>query len=70
MAELKPCPFCGGEAVIRVNMGNKYICPIHVHKQRHIVKCTKCNASMEYRDKKSAIKAWNTRTPKERGGEK
>lgn len=29
MKELKPCPFCGGEAVIRVKMGNEYICPIH-----------------------------------------
>lgn len=29
MAELKPCPFCGGEAVIRVQMGKEYICPIH-----------------------------------------
>lgn len=29
MAELKPCPFCGGEAVIRVLMGKEYISPIH-----------------------------------------
>ena len=29
MNELKPCPFCGGEAVIRVLMGKMYICPIH-----------------------------------------
>ena len=29
MKELKPCPFCGGEAVIRVLFGNMYICPIH-----------------------------------------
>ena len=29
MAELKSCPFCGGEAVIRVNMGREYICPLH-----------------------------------------
>ena len=29
MAELKPCPFCGGEAVIRVVVGKEYICPIH-----------------------------------------
>ena len=27
--ELKPCPFCGGEAVIRVLMGKEYIRPIH-----------------------------------------
>ena len=29
MAELKPCPFCGGEAVIRVLMGKEYIRPMH-----------------------------------------
>lgn len=29
MAELKSCPFCGSEAVIRVNMRNEHICPIH-----------------------------------------
>ena len=29
MAELKPCPFCGGEAVIRCSLGHMYISPIH-----------------------------------------
>lgn len=29
MDELKPCPFCGGEAVIRVLRGKLYIDPIH-----------------------------------------
>ena len=61
MAELLPCPFCGNPAYDHISYH------IHAHKQRHTVKCTKCNASMEYRDKKSAVKAWNTRTPKERG---
>jgi hypothetical protein len=27
--ELKPCPFCGGEAVIRCLLGAEYIAPIH-----------------------------------------
>lgn len=56
MDKLKPCPFCGNFAYDHITH-NYRIC-----KLRHIVKCTKCNASMEYRDKKSAIKAWNTRT--------
>ena len=63
MDKLKPCPFCGNPAYDHISYH------IHAQKQRHIVKCTKCNASMEYRDKKSAIKAWNTRTP-ERGDTK
>lgn len=55
MAELKPCPFCGNPAYDHI------IYHFHAKKQRHVVKCTKCNASMEYRDKESAIKAWNRR---------
>lgn len=62
MDKLKPCPFCGNSAYDHITY-NFRIC-----KSRHTVKCTKCNVSMEYRDKKSAIKAWNTRTNV--GGEK
>lgn len=56
MDKLKPCPFCGAPAYDHI----KYL--IHSHKQRHTVKCTKCNAFMEYRNKDAAIKAWNKRT--------
>ena len=57
--ELKPCPFCGNAAYDHI----KY--EIHSRKQRHIVKCTRCNAQMEYRDKQSAITAWNRRADDE-----
>lgn len=30
--ELKPCPFCGGEAFIRFLMGKAHIQPIHTKK--------------------------------------
>lgn len=64
MAELKPCPFCGGEAVIRVLMGKEYICPIH--KSTCVIKPdTWLEADLPI---KKQIRAWNTRTPKERGG--
>ena len=55
MAELKPCPFCGGSAYDHV----KY--SVHTHKTRHVVKCTKCNAIMEYRNERAVIEAWNRR---------
>ena len=60
MRELKPCPFCGGEAVIRVLMGKEYICPIH--KSNCIIKPdTWLQSDLSI---KKQIKAWNTRTPK------
>lgn len=57
MAELKPCPFCGGEA--------EYI----YEMPYNAVECTKCNAlgktivdSYEQQDGKAeAIEAWNRR---------
>ena len=59
MRELKPCPFCGGEAVIRVNMGNEYICPIH--KRGCVIEPNTWLQSSLPINKQ--IKAWNTRTP-------
>ena len=58
MAELKPCPFCGGEA--------KYVYAMPYNA----VKCKKCKSwgktvldRYEQRDgKENAIEAWNRRT--------
>ena len=57
--KLKPCPFCGNPAIDHIKYN------FHKQTQRHVVKCTKCNASMEYRDKQSAISAWNRRSGNE-----
>jgi hypothetical protein len=55
--ELKPCPFCGGEAVIRVLMGKEYIYPIH--KKNCVMKIdTWLQSSLPI---KKQIKAWNMR---------
>ena len=66
MAELLPCPFCGGEArIIVVEKG--------VHS---IIQCTTCYCGFMRHsfnngdtDEHAALRlttAWNTRTPKER----
>ena len=65
MAELKPCPFCGGEEAYLAS--NCYA--------QNYVRCPNCGATLwgndnETPSKKQIIKMWNTRTPKERGGEK
>ena len=57
MAELKPCPFCGGEAVIRVLMGKEYIRPIH--EKNCVIKIdTWLQSSLPI---KKQIRAWNRR---------
>lgn len=54
MSELKPCPFCGGEAHI-VQWSNKYDA---VCQNRECDVFLDCYASYE-----QAVNAWNTRTP-------
>jgi hypothetical protein len=58
MAELKPCPFCGGEV-------KKY------NRLLIFIKCQKCGATISFdndvcnRAPTKAVKYYNTRTPKE-----
>ena len=60
--ELKPCPFCGGEARCEPNpdQGHKY------HPTCYVV-CDECGASSnpynDRLDRGQAIAAWNSRTP-------
>ena len=56
MAELKPCPFCGGEAIITKHH-NRF-------SEWWLVSCTKCHISQtgsEYEFSFEAIEAWNRR---------
>ena len=87
MAELLPCPFCGGG----VYCEDSY----ELYNKKYHVECLKCGMVFEYQEKhepltidyigigekriyynnmmrqnKPFLEAWNTRTPKERGGEK
>lgn len=52
--ELKPCPFCGGEAEL-VELGIKVWSP----------RCTQCECKLNqvYRSKQKAVEAWNIRKP-------
>lgn len=55
MAELKPCPFCGGEALGEERYWNSLI--------SYRVFCTKCfSETREFDDKEQAIEAWNKRS--------
>ena len=62
MAELLPCPFCGSKNVCCGDAGcNNF----------WYVQCDDCFATFPHFDtKQEALDAWNTRAPKERGGEK
>lgn len=60
MAELLPCPFCGGEAKIYQNYMGQYN-----------IQCEKCRCVFWTKNCRRVdyVKiAWNTRTPKGRGG--
>ena len=52
MEELKPCPFCGGEADLT-----------HYEIDGYLALCTKCDAMIEnwFEAKEAAIEAWNRR---------
>ena len=62
MTDLKPCPFCGGEAEINVKYGDYGYTP-HVY----FVRCKHCGVKMEmesnsYNDLSNAVViAWNRR---------
>lgn len=58
MSELKPCPFCGGEAKIVKSPENEYIA---------ICRNKQCNASVGFfpNTRKEAIEAWNRRADDE-----
>ncbi len=64
MTDLKPCPFCGGNArIINRAIG---IRGTNGFDWWHSIQCHLCNAAVgyddnRYRDKNDAIKAWNTR---------
>ena len=74
MAELLPCPFCGNNNVSIVTDNLEHSLGIVDTDDFQII-CSKSSCGCEatsgkYSDPDEAVDAWNTRTPKERGGEK
>jgi hypothetical protein len=72
MAELLPCPFCGGEAQIRYTGNNSgfmgYTSNILMRSKPGFVMCLKCGVSTTRNSRVCvAITKWNTRTESEGG---
>ena len=54
--QIKPCPFCGGEAEIdRMYSVNETEC------LEYLVRCSKCGVSMLENSEEAALSSWNTR---------
>ena len=76
MAELKPCPFCNNKKISVVVDSAEYSLGLIDETDVHFkVICSTtscgCGASSGWcNTEQEAVESWNTRTPKERGGEK
>lgn len=62
MEKLKPCPFCGAEAMLEEIQPHEHIMvnlpPYHGGA---FVECTKCTAIVSGINKEDAIETWNRR---------
>ena len=66
MAELKSCPFCGSKDI---KTGSRFL----EYGTDNFICCNTCGAKIQICEEygmEELEKRWNTRTPKERGGEK
>ena len=76
MRELKPCPFCGGKAKVKVCDGAGAICAdigtdvLCGRKMTHcLIWCERCRAKTQaYLTRRGVFNAWNRRTTEKGGG--
>lgn len=59
MDELKPCPFCGGEAFLYVDNGVRVLCSRCRAQSK--TRCDSLSCSKPTNATKSVIEAWNRR---------
>ena len=63
MEELKPCPFCGGDAMVS-NVTRKYLLGGET-EDRFAISCISCGANGgDKKTKEECIEIWNRRTDK------
>ena len=60
MNELKPCPFCGGKALLRHDYTLNWSSYVQCEKYR--LESVRIFRSFEYASDDKAIEAWNRRT--------
>lgn len=67
MQELKPCPFCGGEAVVdHWELSSPDEGWEDEREDIYYIVCSECGSeTYEYRSKEEAIEAWNRRKKNE-----
>ena len=61
MAELKPCPFCGGEAEFFSDVTFTAETGEQIGEIKWFAWCTECSALVSADTKEKAIEAWNRR---------
>lgn len=63
MIDLKPCPFCGGDAELKT-----WWAGLGVRRYIHRVQCSKCRCnSGDWKIKPKAVEAWNRRAGEQDG---
>lgn len=60
--ELKPCPFCGAEAVINTIEPHSHIfAPMPDYEGGTFIECTGCTCVISGGTRQEAVEAWNRR---------